>query len=42
MSDVIIKQSEQIQKILQLQQARNKQNERIFALQILANGENNE
>ena len=42
MSDVIIKQSEQIQKILQLQQARNKRNERIFALQILANGENNE
>ena len=39
MSDVIIKQSEQIQKILQLQQARNKRNERIFALEKLANGE---
>ena len=39
MSDVIIKQSEQIQKILQLQQARNKLNERIFALEKLANGD---
>lgn len=39
MSDVIIKQSEQIQKILQLQQAHNKRNERIFALEQLANGE---
>lgn len=39
MSDVIIKQSEQIQKILQLQQAINKRNERIFALEKLANGE---
>jgi len=39
MSDVIIKQSEQIQKILQLQQIRNKRNERIFALEKLANGE---
>ncbi|QOY51065.1 TolC family protein [Candidatus Sulfurimonas baltica] len=39
MSDVIIKQSEQIQKILQLNQARNKRNERIFALEKLANGE---
>ncbi|MBU0721127.1 TolC family protein [bacterium] len=39
MSDVIIKQSEQIQKILQLQQAHNKRNERIFALEKLANGE---
>ena len=39
MSDVIIKQSEQIQKILQLQQARNKRNERIFALEKLANGD---
>ncbi len=39
MSDVIIKQSEQIQKILQLQQAHNKRNERIFALENLANGE---
>lgn len=40
MSDVIIKQSEQIQKILQLQQTINKRNERIFALEKLANGEN--
>lgn len=39
MSDVIIKQSEQIQKILQLQQTINKRNERIFALEKLANGE---
>lgn len=39
MSDVIIKQSEQIQKILQLQIAKNKRNERIFALEKLANGE---
>ncbi|MFA6196667.1 MAG: TolC family protein [Sulfurimonas sp.] len=42
MSDVIIKQSEQIQKILQLQQAHNKRNERIFALENLANGEKND
>jgi len=40
MSDVIIKQSEQIEKILQLQMAHNKRNERIFALEKLANGEN--
>ena len=39
MSDVIIKQSEQIQKILQLQQVLNKRNERVFALEKLANGE---
>ena len=39
MSDVIIKQSEQIQKILQLQMVKNKRNERIFALEKLANGE---
>ncbi len=39
MSDVIIKHSEQIQKILQLQQTVNKRNERIFALEKLANGE---
>jgi len=39
MSDVIIKQSEQIQKVLQLQMAHNKRNERIFALEKLANGE---
>jgi len=37
MSDVIIKQSEQIQKILQLQIAKNKRNEKIFALEKLAN-----
>jgi outer membrane protein TolC len=40
MSDVIIKQSEQIEKILQLQMMKNKKNERIFALEKLANGEN--
>ncbi len=40
MSDVIIKQSEQIEKILQLQITHNKRNERIFALEKLANGEN--
>jgi len=39
MSDVIIKQSEQIKKVLQLQQALNKRNERIFALEKLANGD---
>jgi outer membrane protein TolC len=39
MSDVIIKQSAQIQKILELQIAHNKRNERIFALENLANGE---
>ncbi len=39
MSDVIIKQSEQIQKILQLQQAKNKRNERILALEKLTNGD---
>jgi len=39
MSDVIIKQSQQIQKILQLQQAKNRRNERIFALEKLANGD---
>jgi len=39
MSDVIIKQSQQIQKILELQIVRNKRNERIFALEKLANGE---
>jgi len=40
MSDVIIKQSAQIQKILELQVAQNKRNEKIFALEKLANGEN--
>ncbi len=39
MSDVIIKQSEQIQKILELQMANNKRNKKIFALEKLANGE---
>ncbi len=39
MSDVIIKQSEQIEKILQLQQITNQRNERVFALEELANGE---
>jgi len=39
MSDVIIKQSEQIQKILELQMVKNKRNERVFALEKLANGE---
>lgn len=39
MNDVIIKQSSQIQKILELQMAQNKRNERIFALIKLANGE---
>ena len=39
MSDVIIKQSAQIEKILQLQVAKNKRNEKIFALEKLANGD---
>lgn len=39
MSDVIIKQSEQIEKILALLMAKNKRNERVFALQRLANGD---
>ena len=39
MSDVIIKQSGQIEKILKLQLAKNKRNERIFALEKLANGD---
>jgi len=39
MSDVIIKQSEQIQKILELQVVKNRRNERVFALEKLANGE---
>ena len=39
MSDVVIKQSEQIQKILQLEETKNKRNERVFALEKLANGE---
>ncbi|ADN09379.1 TolC family protein [Sulfurimonas autotrophica] len=40
MSDVIIKQSAQIEKILQLQIAQNKRTEKILALEKLANGEN--
>jgi len=39
MSDVIIKQSQQIEKILKLQQIKNKRNERILALENLANKE---
>ena len=39
MSDVIIKHSEHIEKILQLQMAKNSRNEKIFALEKLANGE---
>jgi outer membrane protein len=38
MSDVIIKQSQQIEKILNLQMIKNKRNERIFALEKLSNG----
>jgi len=37
MNDVIIKQSQQIEKILQLQIAKNTRNEKIFALEKLAN-----
>ena len=37
MNDVIIKQSSQIEKILQLQMAKNTRNEKIFALEKLAN-----
>ena len=37
MSDVIIKQSAQIKKVLELQIAKNKRNEKIFALEKLAN-----
>jgi outer membrane protein TolC len=39
MNDVIIKQSEQIEKILQLEEIRNKRNENIFALEKLTNGD---
>ena len=38
MSDVIVKQSQQIEKILELQITKNKRNERVFALEKLANG----
>lgn len=40
MSDLIIKQSEQIEKIINLQMVKNKRNERIFALEKLSNGAN--
>ncbi|MDH4943713.1 TolC family protein [Sulfurimonas sp. C5] len=40
MNDVIIKQSSQIEKILELLVAKNKRNEKIFELEKLANGEN--
>jgi hypothetical protein len=39
MSDVIIKQSHQISKIMELLQVKNKRNERIFALEKLYKGE---
>jgi len=39
MSDVIIKQSAQIEKILQLQMAKNKRIEKIFELEKIANGD---
>jgi outer membrane protein len=39
MSDVLIKHSEQIQKTMELLMAKNKRNERVFALEKLANGE---
>ncbi|MEN8147856.1 MAG: TolC family protein [Campylobacterota bacterium] len=39
MNDLIIKQSIQIEKILALLEAQNKRNERVFALEKLANGE---
>jgi len=39
MSTVIIKQSEQIEKIVKLEEVRNKRNERIFALEKLSNGD---
>ena len=39
MNDLIIKQSEQIEKVLTLLQVKNKRNERVFALEKLATGE---
>lgn len=39
MSDLVIKQSVQIEKILALLEVQNKRNERVFALEKLANGE---
>ncbi|MBN2869416.1 MAG: TolC family protein [Campylobacterales bacterium] len=38
MSDVIIKQSQQIEKVLNLQMVKNQRNERLFALEKLSNG----
>ncbi len=38
MNDLVIKQSEQIEKVLALLEVQNKRNERIFALEKLANG----
>jgi outer membrane protein TolC len=40
MSDLIIKQSQQIEKIINLQMVKNQRNERIFALEKLSNGAN--
>lgn len=40
MSDLIIKQSQQIEKIINLQMVKNQRNERIFALEKLTNGAN--
>jgi len=40
MNDLIIKQSVQIEKVLALLQTQNKRNERVFALEKLANGDN--
>ena len=39
MNDLIIKQSIQIEKVLALLEAQNKRNERVLALEKLANGE---
>ena len=39
MNDVIIKQSQQIEKVLQLLQVHNKRTEKIIALEKLANGD---
>jgi len=39
MNDLVIKQSEQIEKVLTLLEVKNRRNERVFALEKLANGE---
>ncbi len=39
MNDVIIKQSQQIEKVLQLLMVQNKRTEKIIALEKLANGD---